>query len=79
MRHSDDKGIWVPAPMAHPVMANETRWWMVGSVDGVCDELGKLESHLATGDERLRRAYERISRRFQVARQVGLPFVIGDD
>ena len=76
MRHSDNKGLWVPAALPAPVAANEQQWWMVGSVPGVLEELGRLESRVDEGGPRLRQAFESLKAIFETARRAGLPVII---
>jgi hypothetical protein len=76
MRHSDNKGMWIPVGFDHPLPANEPQWWMVGSVQGVVEELGRIAPHVAGEDARLREAFERLQRIFGAAAEAGLPVVI---
>ena len=76
MRHSDNKGLWVPVPLPHPVLANEEAWWMVGSVHGVLDELERLVPLLEETDPALQDAHATLTRIFTAARDASLPVII---
>lgn len=76
MRHSDNKGLWVPASLPVPVVANEQQWWMVGSVLGVLEELDRIEARLGEGGPRVQEAHAALRTIFATARDAGLPVII---
>jgi hypothetical protein len=55
MRHSDNRGFWVPADFPEPIESNEPKWWRIGSVPRLNAELeriGGLIEGLPPGDDR---------------------------
>lgn len=76
MRHSDNKGFYVPAAFDQPVECHEPEWWKIGSVPGVVEELDRLAPHLADTDPRLKEAHDTLRRVFERAQTAGLPVII---
>lgn len=76
MRHSDNKGFFVPPAFPHPGECHEPEWWKIGSVRGVLDELDRLEPLLEGEDPRLRDAWSSLRRVFERAAEAGLPVII---
>ncbi len=76
MRHSDNKGFFVPAAFDEPVECHEPEWWKIGSVPGVLDELARLTPHLEGADARLVEAHAGLRRVFERAKATGLPVII---
>lgn len=76
MRHSDNKGFYVPAPFRFPGECHEPEWWKIGSVHGVLEELERLAPLLDDVDPRLKDAYGSLRRIFEAARDAGLPVII---
>ena len=54
MRHSDNKGLWIPLLLPEPVCVDEEKWWMIGSVPGALAELERVLPHLDDGGPVLR-------------------------
>ena len=76
MRHSDNKGFWLPVDLEEPIATSEPEWWMTGSVRGVLGELARLEPLLAEVDPRVREAWDTLQRLFAAAREHNLPVIL---
>lgn len=44
MRHSDNRGFYVPCEFPEPSVSNEPQWWMIGSSPRLRLELERIES-----------------------------------
>jgi hypothetical protein len=44
MRHSDDRGFYVPVDFPSPCTTSEAKWWKIGSTQRLHDELTRVES-----------------------------------
>jgi len=76
MRHSDNKGFFVPSAFDHPAECHEAEWWKIGSVPGLLDELSRLEPLLEGADDRLTEAWNGLRHIFACADEARLPVII---
>jgi hypothetical protein len=81
MRHSDNRGFWIPAELAEPMECNEPQWWRIGSVFGLARELvevNRLIAGLAVGDDRglLQAGHDLLARAVATAAERRLPLII---
>ncbi len=79
MRHSDNKGLWVPVDFPEPLAASEPAWWMVGSVPRVLQELARIEAVISVTEQSkdaLLAAHAELKAIFSAAAEAKLPVVI---
>ncbi len=81
MRHSDNRGFWFPGRFAEPIECNEPKWWRIGSVDGLAEELtriGSLIEDMAPGADRqyLQAGWGSFHQAAKTACELRLPLII---
>ena len=81
MRHSDNRGFWLPVDYPEPVASSEAAWWRIGSSQGLgreLEELTPLIEGLPTGAARecLEQAHAFFVRAASTASEHKLPVII---
>lgn len=76
MRHSDNRGFYVPCEFPEPAVSNEQQWWMIGSSPRLRDELARIETLFdeETPDE-VREATRLLHEAASVSASRGLPLI----
>jgi len=81
MRHSDNRGFWLPVDYPEPAASSEAAWWRIGSSQGLGRELEGLTpliEALPTGVDRecLEQAHAFFVRAVSTANEHKLPVII---
>ena len=81
MRHSDNRGFWLPVDYSEPAASSEAAWWRIGSSQGLGRELEGLTpliEALPTGFDReyLEQAHAFFVRAVSTANEHKLPVII---
>lgn len=76
MRHSDDRGFFLPVPFERPVPSNEAAWWMIGSTAGLLQELERIRPLAEREGVELSACWDRLQAAVTCANRRTLPLIL---
>ena len=76
MRHSDNRGFYVPGDYERPELGSESEWWKVGATQRLLEELQRLLPMIQTHAPALSDAHERLLAAATVACAEDLPIIL---
>lgn len=76
MRHSDDRGFFLPVAFAAPSRCHEPEWWNLGSSDGLRAELTRAEPLVEDQKETLGEMFSRLREAVERSCVLQLPLIL---